>query len=182
MQRKRAEMTIDEPSATGADFVTYAAGEGDPLSQGVQVVGRAEWTDGAYAALAIEVGPGYVTPVHKHLKQSQACFVLSGELGFWVEGEDDVILGPGGYVFRPVGRHHALWNPTDQPARYLEITSPATEFQQWAFDLSKPQSGDALSEEEVAERSAQVGIYFAPDLTQELTDRLGRGASAVLGR
>jgi mannose-6-phosphate isomerase-like protein (cupin superfamily) len=175
-------MSIDKSSSTDQDFVYYAAGQGDPLSPGVQIAGRAEWTEGAYAALTIEIAPGYLTPVHKHLKQSQACFVLSGEIGFWVQGEDEVVLGPGGYAFRPVGRHHALWNPTDQPAHYLEITSPASEFQQWAFDLSKRKSGEAYSDEEVAERSAQVGIYFDSDLTQALTDRLGLGPSPVLGR
>ncbi len=31
----------------------------------------------------------------------------------------------GDLVFKPRGEPHAFWNPTDEPARFLEIISPA---------------------------------------------------------
>lgn len=170
------------PTAADTPFVAYIAGEGERLSSGATIVGRAEWTEGAFITIAADVAPGFLSPVHKHLRQSQTSVVLSGDLGFWVEGEEDVVLGPGGYVFRPTGRHHAFWNATDQPARVLEITSPATEFQQWMLDLSEMMSGEGAGKDEVAERAARAGIVFAPELTQQLTERLGLSSSAVFGR
>jgi quercetin dioxygenase-like cupin family protein len=170
------------PTAADAPFVAYAAGAGERLRSGATIVGRAEWTDGAFISIAADVAPGFFSPVHKHLNQSQTSVVLAGELGFWVEGEEDVILGPGGYVSRPKGRHHAFWNPTDQPARVLEITSPATEFQEWMLDVSEMMSGDGASKDEVAERAGRAGIVFAAELTQQLAERLGLSGSPVFGR
>jgi quercetin dioxygenase-like cupin family protein len=169
-------------STTGQPFVAYASGEGEPLSSGATIVGRSEWTEGAFCTLQSTVAPGFFSPVHKHLEQSQTSVVLSGTLGFWVEGEEEAVLGPGGYVFRPKGRNHAFWNPTDDVAEVLEITSPSTDFQQWMLDLSELMSGDGASKEEVAVRAEQAGIVFAPELTAELTARLGLGSSDVFGK
>jgi oxalate decarboxylase/phosphoglucose isomerase-like protein (cupin superfamily) len=40
-------------------------------------------------------------------------------------GEEVVEAGPGGLIFKPRGQRHAFWNASDEPARLLEIISPA---------------------------------------------------------
>ena len=40
------------------------------------------------------------------------------------ECEEDV-AGPGDLVYKPRGQWHTFWNATDEPARLLEIISPA---------------------------------------------------------
>ena len=170
------------PQSADQPFVAHAAGEGEPLSSGATIVGRSEWTDDAFCTLRSVVAPGFFSPVHLHREQSQTSVVLSGTLGFWVEGEEEVVLGPGGYVFRPKGRNHAFWNPTEEAAEVLEITSPSGDFQQWMLDLSEMMAGDGASKEEVAVRAEQAGIVFAPGLTAELTERLGLGSSDVFGK
>jgi len=50
--------------------------------------------------------------------------VLEGQVGAQI-GEQTVVAGPGTVLVKPRGVPHAFWNPADQPARLLEIISPA---------------------------------------------------------
>ena len=40
-------------------------------------------------------------------------------------GEDVVLAGPGDLIFKPRAQWHTFWNAGDEPARLLEIISPA---------------------------------------------------------
>jgi quercetin dioxygenase-like cupin family protein len=40
-------------------------------------------------------------------------------------GDEVVIGGPGDLIFKPRNQWHTFWNASDQPARLLEIISPA---------------------------------------------------------
>jgi Cupin domain len=46
----------------------------------------------------------------------------AGDVG---EGEEVRVARPGDLVFKPRGVPHAFWNAGDEPARALEIISPA---------------------------------------------------------
>ena len=35
------------------------------------------------------------------------------------------MLGPGGYITKPRGEAHAMWNAGPEPARMIEVISPA---------------------------------------------------------
>jgi gentisate 1,2-dioxygenase len=62
--------------------------------------------------------------MHVHEHEDEYSYVLEGEVG--VQVGDEVTVGrPGDLIFKPRGIWHAFWNAGDQPARLLEIISPA---------------------------------------------------------
>ena len=64
------------------------------------------------------------SPVHTHRNEDEYSVVLEGQVGAQI-GEQTVVAGPGTVLVKPRGVPHAFWNPADQPARLLEIISPA---------------------------------------------------------
>jgi mannose-6-phosphate isomerase-like protein (cupin superfamily) len=63
-------------------------------------------------------------PMHRHHREDEYSFVLEGRMGALL-GEEMVVAGAGDLVFKPRNQWHTFWNPDDQPARILEIISPA---------------------------------------------------------
>ena len=63
-------------------------------------------------------------PMHVHEHEDEYSYVLEGEVGVQV-GDEIRYARPGELVFKPRGVWHAFWNRTDEPARLLEIISPA---------------------------------------------------------
>jgi mannose-6-phosphate isomerase-like protein (cupin superfamily) len=64
------------------------------------------------------------SPMHTHRDEDEYSVVLEGQVGAQI-GERTVVAGPGTVLVKPRGVPHAFWNPADQPARLLEIISPA---------------------------------------------------------
>jgi mannose-6-phosphate isomerase-like protein (cupin superfamily) len=73
-------------------------------------------------------------PMHVHEHEDEYSYVLEGELGVQV-GDEVRYAGPGDLVFKPRGIWHAFWNRRDEPARILEIISPAG-FEQYFAELA----------------------------------------------
>jgi hypothetical protein len=48
-----------------------------------------------------------------------------------------VVLGPGGYIIKPRGQMHAMWNTGDSPARMVETIIPGG-FEGYFRDLADP--------------------------------------------
>jgi mannose-6-phosphate isomerase-like protein (cupin superfamily) len=63
-------------------------------------------------------------PLHRHSREDEYSFVLEGRMGALLGGEV-VEAGPGDLVFKPRDQWHTFWNAGDEPARLLEIISPA---------------------------------------------------------
>jgi mannose-6-phosphate isomerase-like protein (cupin superfamily) len=63
-------------------------------------------------------------PPHYHKVMTEIFYVLEGALTLRV-GDQTLEVGPGGYAYVPPGTVHGFSNPTDAPARFLGIASPA---------------------------------------------------------
>jgi len=63
-------------------------------------------------------------PLHRHNNEDEYSFVLEGRMGALL-GDEHVEAGPGDFVHKPRGQWHTFWNAGDEPARILEIISPA---------------------------------------------------------
>jgi glyoxylate utilization-related uncharacterized protein len=62
--------------------------------------------------------------MHRHSREDEYSYVLTGRVGASLGGE--VVYGePGDLIFKPRGQWHTFWNAGDEPARILEILSPA---------------------------------------------------------
>ena len=80
----------------------------------------AEWTDEGESSRDAPVAP-----LHAHLDEDEAWYVLEGRLGFRV-GDEEVIAEPGDAVFVRRGMPHTYWNAGSGPARYLLVMGPQT--------------------------------------------------------
>lgn len=82
-------------------------------------------TQGRLAVVEHTLAPRALgAPVHTHRNEDEYSIVLDGTVGVEIDGEA-FRAGPGSVVVKPRGIPHAFWNPTDAPARLLEIISPA---------------------------------------------------------
>ena len=81
-------------------------------------------TGGAFAIVEHEFRPGALVPPHIHTREDEHSIVTRGLIGFR-SGDSEVVLGPGGYITKPRGEAHAMWNAGPEPARMIEVISPA---------------------------------------------------------
>ena len=49
------------------------------------------------------------SPPHLHTREDEYSIVTEGEIGFR-SGDREVVLGAGGYITKPRGELHAMWN------------------------------------------------------------------------
>jgi quercetin dioxygenase-like cupin family protein len=63
-------------------------------------------------------------PLHRHAREDEYSYVLEGQVGALL-GDEVLVGGPGDLIFKPRGQWHTFWNAGDEPARILEIISPA---------------------------------------------------------
>ncbi|MBA2694728.1 MAG: cupin domain-containing protein [Actinobacteria bacterium] len=63
------------------------------------------------------------SPVHTHRNEDEFSYVLEGEVGAEIGGRA-LVARPGDLIVKPRGVPHAFWNPSDAPARILEVITP----------------------------------------------------------
>ena len=80
----------------------------------------AEWTDAGESSRDAPIAP-----LHRHLEEEEAWYVLEGLLGFHV-GDGEIVAEPGVAVVVPRGVPHTYWNAGDGVARYLLVMGPKT--------------------------------------------------------
>jgi len=110
-------------------------------------------------------------PLHKHTREDEYSFVLEGQVGALL-GDKVVVGKPGDLIFKPRTQWHTFWNAGDQPARILEIISPAgfEEFFRELIDLGgvtqvQPQTFAGLCE--------RYALEMKPESVPGLLERFG---------
>jgi mannose-6-phosphate isomerase-like protein (cupin superfamily) len=63
-------------------------------------------------------------PLDRHTREDEYSFVIEGRMGALL-GDEVLTAQPGDMVFKPREQWHTFWNAGDEPARILEIISPA---------------------------------------------------------
>jgi quercetin dioxygenase-like cupin family protein len=79
--------------------------------------------------------PGVLVPPHRHTREDEISCVISGEIGFRSDGRE-VALGAGGYIVKPRGELHSMWNASSEPAQMIEIITPAG-FEKYFIELAE---------------------------------------------
>ena len=87
-------------------------------------------------------------------------------------GDDVVEAGPGDLVYKPRGQWHTFWNAGDEPARILEIISPAG-FEQFFAELGPISAGGEPDPEAMGELCARYALDMQPESVGELCARFG---------
>ena len=121
-------MTIQEIPGAAAGLKVVQPGDGRTggLVPGVGVVFKIDGADSGGALSIVEhpFAVGALVPAHVHTREDEYSIVLEGEIGFRSE-DKEVVLGAGGYIIKPRGEVHAMWNAGNEPARMIEIITPA---------------------------------------------------------
>ncbi len=102
-------------------------GEGPSVDLGGLGVVFKVWGEATGGALSVVEHPmeaRRLVPPHVHEAEDELSYVLEGTFGVRV-GELEALAGPGSYIYKPKGILHTFWNPTDAPARLIELIFPA---------------------------------------------------------
>jgi quercetin dioxygenase-like cupin family protein len=130
-------------------------------------------TGGAMAVLEVTVPPQTLVKPHQHSREDEFSLILSGRVGARIGDEMHEEIAEGSSIVKPRDIPHAMWNVTDEPARLLEIVTPAgleRYFEELAPILRH--HGPEWTER-FDQLAKQYGLTILDDWTAELQDRYG---------
>jgi mannose-6-phosphate isomerase-like protein (cupin superfamily) len=115
---------------------------GDLGSIGVRFLIGGDEAGGGFSLVEHPMPPRRLAaPLHRHTREDEYSFVLEGRVGALLG--DEVVYGePGDLIFKPRDQWHTFWNAGEEPARLLEIISPAG-FERFFQELVEAPSGAA---------------------------------------
>jgi len=115
-------------------------------------------SEGSFSLVEHPMPPrALAAPLHRHSREDEYSYVLEGRMGALL-GDELVTAGPGHLVFKPRGQWHTFWNAGDEPARILEIISPAGFERYFAELVDRPPEGPPPNPQEVATLAARYGL------------------------
>ncbi len=132
--------------------------QGDLGSIGVAFKLLGEQTNGQISIVEHPFPVGALVPPHLHTREDEYSIVLEGEIGFR-SGDREVVLGAGGYITKPRGELHTMWNAGKVPARMIEIINPAG-FEHFFWGLANQLEAGPLDPEALGKLAAHYGIEF----------------------
>jgi quercetin dioxygenase-like cupin family protein len=114
-------LSITSPVARASDTVTGFLGG----VFGSRFIMDGAPSEGRLSIVEHPIAPrGLAAPMHRHSREDEYSYILEGRWGFQLG--DTVVYGePGDLVYKPRDVWHSFWNAGDEPARILEIISPA---------------------------------------------------------
>jgi mannose-6-phosphate isomerase-like protein (cupin superfamily) len=113
---------------------------------------------------------GAHVPPHLHTREDEYSIVTEGQIGFR-SGDREVVLGPGGYITKPRGELHTMWNAGPEPARMIEVISPAG-FEHFFREMADLTAARPPQLPEVMALADRYGLQFGqPDWLPDLIAR-----------
>jgi mannose-6-phosphate isomerase-like protein (cupin superfamily) len=91
---------------------------------GVQFKIDGDRTGGSVSIVEHPVPAGAFALPHTHHREDEISYVLEGRIAAEIDGHE-MVVEAGEYLLKPRGLKHAFWNPSDAPARILEVIAPA---------------------------------------------------------
>ncbi len=148
-------------------------GEGERIDLGGLGVDFKVWgkqTGGAIAVVEHPIAARRLVPTHMHTKEDELSYVLEGKIGARI-GDEITEAVAGTYVFKPRNVQHTFWNPTDEPARLIEMIVPAG-FDEYFAELGRFfSSGGAPGSPAHQAISTPYGLTLSSDWIDELKVR-----------
>ena len=165
-------MTVDTSPAALLKVVPPGEGRIGRLGPGVGVHFKIDGEDTAGRVSVVEhpFAVGALVRPHIHTREDEISIVLEGRIGFRSE-DQEVVLGAGGYIIKPRGEVHAMWNAGNVPARMIEIITPAG-FEGFFRGFADLNDAGPIDPAEVAELAKQHGLPYAdPDWLPDVIER-----------
>jgi len=164
-------MTISAPP----DLTIIQPGEGRTGTLGSIGVDFKFWGADTGGTLSVVEHPfpvGALVPPHLHTREDEYSIVTEGDIGFR-SGDREVVLGSGGYITKPRGEMHAMWNAGSVPARMIEVISPAG-FENFFRELAELLESDTPDLAEIPALGARYGLQFGhPEWLPDVISRYG---------
>jgi quercetin dioxygenase-like cupin family protein len=110
-------------------------------------------------------------PLHRHAREDEYSYVLEGRMGALL-GDEVVIAEAGDLVFKPRNQWHTFWNAGDEPARILEIISPAG-FERFFAELVDMGGVAQAEEQSLIDLCIRYELEMDPDSVPGLVERFG---------
>jgi len=108
-------------------------------------------------------------PLHRHSREDEYSWVIEGRVGALL-GDDVVVGEPGDLIFKPRNQWHTFWNAGDEPARILEIISPAG-FEGFFAELVDLGGVANTDPETLGALCERYGLEMRPETVPELVER-----------
>jgi len=127
-------------------------------------------TGGALSIVEHPFPVGALVPPHTHTREDEFSIVTVGQIGFR-SGDREAVLGPGGYITKPRGELHTMWNAGSSPARMIEVISPAG-FEHFFRELADMAAGGPPPPADVRDLADRYGLQLGqPDWLPGLISR-----------
>ena len=110
-------------------------------------------------------------PLHRHSREDEYSYVITGRVGALL-GDEVVFGNPGDLIFKPRSQWHTFWNAGDEPARILEIISPAG-FERYFAELVEMGGSTTADRQSLMDLSARYGLEVDPTSIPKLIERFG---------
>ena len=117
-----------------------------------------EDTNGYVSVVEHTLAVGAFAEPHRHTREDEYSIVTEGVIGFRVE-DHEAVLEAGGYITKPRGEVHAVWNAGTTPARMIEIISPAG-LEKFFRDIADLVEAGAPTPEDLATLATNYGVQF----------------------
>jgi len=108
-------------------------------------------------------------PLHRHTREDEYSYIVEGHVGALL-GDEVVVGGPGDLIFKPRGQWHTFWNAGNEPARLLEIISPAG-FEQYFAELVALGGSTQAEPQTLTALAARYGLEVDPQSIPDLVRR-----------
>jgi mannose-6-phosphate isomerase-like protein (cupin superfamily) len=125
---------------------------------------------GGFSLVEHPMSPRVVgAPLHRHALEDEYSYVTEGRVGALL-GDHVLEAGPGELIFKPRNQWHTFWNAGDEPARILEIISPAG-FERYFAELVALGGSRAASPDALQALSRRYSLEVNPQGIPELLER-----------
>jgi len=157
--------------ATGAKVVGPRDGKAGFLgSIGVRFMIDGEESGGGFSLVEHPMSArALAAPLHKHTLEDEYSYILTGRVGALL-GDEVLEGGPGDLIFKPRNQWHTFWNAGDEPARILEIISPAG-FEKFFEELSDMGGVTQAPPEKMMDLMGRYQLEMNPDSVPGLVER-----------
>ena len=160
-------------SIEAPEITVVQPGSGQQGNLGTIGVAFKLWGHDTGEALSIVEHPfpvGALVPPHLHTREDEYSIVTEGQIGFR-SGDREVVLDPGGYITKPRGELHTMWNAGPEPARMIEVISPAG-FEHFFREMADLTSAGPPQLPEVMALADRYGLQLGqPDWLPDLITR-----------
>ena len=137
---------------------------------GVRFMIDGQESGGGFSLVEHPMSPrALAAPLHRHTHEDEYSYVLEGRVGALL-GDEVLVATPGDLIFKPRNQWHTFWNAGDEPARILEIISPAG-FERFFSELVDRGGVTRAEPLILADLCARYGLEMDPGSVPGLVER-----------